>query len=311
MKAVEVQGARLVGQQDQIQSLTELEKDQQIDRSLSRATQTFSARWLPLTFQSPSLKEEQTQLVERLWREVRSDLLKVINRPCYRSALTLFIFALTPIPAGISEEEEGNGIPAQFCVQAALQQVQQLRARQRSLEFNGSKVSPLPDVAAIASSPDQITTDFMGLESVIYWAALTFDTSSSLTLNTKSLLSSGLLGWEFESSWRLVKTCTNMFHEETEDWRLNGLHVTEENANRIIAAAAAWKLLGWKMAAVFKEALREGQEEEAVHRVYTGTIDAMDQFNMTYRGLLVACERRIQFLCQHTKLRWCKFLFPS
>jgi hypothetical protein len=65
------------------------------------------------------------------------------------------------------------------------------------------------------------------------------------------------------------------------------------------------------MAAVFKEALREGQEEEAVQRAYTGTIDVIKQFNVTYRGLLVACERRIQFLCQHTKLRWCESVsFP-
>jgi hypothetical protein len=187
-----------------------------------------------------------------------------------------------------------------------VQQVQHLRARQRSLEFNGSKVSPLPDAVSISSSPDQITTDFMGIESIIYWGALTFDTSSSLTFNTKSILSSGLLGWESESSWRLVRTCTNIFHEDTEDWRVHGLNVTDENANRIIAAAAAWKLLVWKIAAVFKEALREGREEDAVQRIYVVAVDALEQFNVTYRPLLVACERRIQFLSQHTKLRWCK-----
>jgi hypothetical protein len=243
MKAVEVHGAGLVSQQVQIQSRAELDKDRQIDRSLSRGTQTS---WFDGYF---SLSSHRLSKHHRLnWSSICGErckgTLKVINRPCYRSALTLFIFALVPIPAGISEEEEGNGIPAQFCIQAALQQVQQLRARQRSLKFNGSKVCPLPNVAAITSSPDQITTDFMGLESIIYWAAPTFDTSSLLTLNTKSLLSSGLLRWEFESSWRLVKTCTNMFHEQTEDWHLHGLNVTEDNENRIIAAAAAWKLLG-------------------------------------------------------------------
>ena len=123
----------------------------------------------------------------------------------------------------------------------------------------------------------------MNIESMIYWAALTFDTSSSLTFNTKSLLSSGLLGWESESSWRLVKTCTEIFHEETEDWRIHGVIVTEENANRIIAAAAAWKLRVWKLAAVLKEALREGHEEDAVHHAYMSAVDAMKQFNVTYR----------------------------
>ena len=221
--------------------------------------------------------------------------------------LALFLFAMVPIPVGILKEEEENGIPGQFCIQAALQHIQHLRARQRSLEFNGSKVSLIPDRVAVISSPDQFRTNFMNIESIIYWAALTYDTSASLTFNTKSLLSSGLLGWESESSWRLVKTCTDIFHERTEDWRIHGVIITEENANRIIAAAAAWKLRVWKVAAVLKEALREGHEEDAVNSAYTSVVHAIQQFNVTYRALLEACKRRIQFLCQHTKLRWCEF----
>lgn len=288
----------------------ELEKEWQIDNSLNRAIQTFSARWLPLIFQSPSPRASQTELIEGLWRGLRQDLLKIINWPCYRSMLSLFLFAMVPIPAGISREEEESGIPAQFCVQAALQHIQQLRARQRSLEFNGSKVSPIPDRVAVISGPKDLRADFMGVESIIYWAALTYDTSASLTFNAKSLLSSGLLGWESESSWRLVKTCTDIFHEQTEGWRLHGVIITEENANQIIAAAAAWKLHVWKVAAVLKEALREGHEEDAVNRAYINAMDAIKQFNVTYRSLLEACKRRMEFLCQHTKLRWCKFNLP-
>lgn len=295
---------------DQAPTQAEVKKERQIDHCLNQAIQAFSARWLPLTFESPLHKAAQTELIESLWRGLRKDLIKIINRPCYRSMLCLFLFAMVPIPAGISEEEEDTGIPAQFCVQAALQHVQHLRARQRSLEFNGSKVCPISDRVAIMTSLDQFQINFMSMESIIYWAALTYDTSSSLTLNTKSLLSSGLLGWESESSWRLVKTCTDIFHNQTEDWRHHGVIVTEENANRIIAAASAWKLRVWKVAAVLKEALREGHEDDAVHRVYTSAVDAIKQFNITYRPLLVACERRIQFLSQHTKLRWCEF-FPQ
>lgn len=308
MKDLEAQGNDVAS--DQAPTQAEVKKERQIDHCLNQAIQTFSARWLPLTFESPLHKAAQTELIESLWRGLRKDLIKIINRPCYRSMLCLFLFAMVPIPAGISEEEEDSGIPAQFCVQAALQHVQHLRARQRSLEFNGSKVCPISDRVAIMTSLDQFQIDFMSMESIIYWAALTYDTSSSLTFNTKSLLSSGLLGWESESSWRLVKTCTDIFHNQTEDWRLRGVIVTEENANRIIAAASAWKLRVWKVAAVLKEALREGHEEDAVHRVYTSAVDAIKQFNMTYRPLLVACERRIQFLSQHTKLRWCEF-FPT
>jgi hypothetical protein len=305
MKGLEIQGSGIMNERPR--SPTEVRKEQQIDRTLKQAMQTYSARWLPLSYPSALFKPNQVQLIEQLWRELRKELLKVINRSCYRSMLTLFLFALTPIPLGISEEEEGDGISAQFCVQAALQQVQHLRARQRSLEFNGSKVSPLPEPAIIASSPDNITTDFIDIESILYWAALTFDTSYSLTLNTKSILSSGLLGWESESSWRLVKTCTNMFHEQTEDWRTQGLDVNEDNANRIVAAASTWKLRVWKVGAVLKEALREGQEEDAVQRAFAQAVDAIDQFNVTYRVLMMACERNIQFLSQLTKLRWCKY----
>jgi hypothetical protein len=305
MKDLEAQGSPITS--NRTPTKTELEKERQIDRCLTKAIQTFSARWLPLIFQSPSHKAAQTQRIKSLWRSLREDLLKIINWPCYRSMLTLFLFAMVPIPVGIGKEEEENGIPAQFCIQAALQHIQQLRARQRSLEFNGSKVSPIPDRVAVISSPDQFRTNFMSIESIIYWAALTYDTSSSLTFNTKSLLSSGLLGWESESSWRLVKTCTDIFHERTEEWRLHGVIITEENANRIIAAAAAWKLRVWKVAAVLKEALREGHEEDAVSRAYTSAVHAIDQFNVTYRALLEACQRRIQFLCQHTKLRWCEY----
>ena len=291
---------------DRVATQVEVEREKQIDRTLSQAIQTFSARWLPLTFRSSAQKAAQTQLIQSLWRGLRKDLLKAINRPCYRSMWSLYLFAMVPIPVGISEEEEDDGISALCAVQTALQQVLHLRARQRCVEFNGSKVSPFQDRASRIPSPNEIRSEFLSIESMIYWAALTFDTSSSLTFSSKSLLSSGLLGWESESSWRLVKTCTDIFHEQTEDWRVHGMVVSEENANRIIAAGAAWKLRVWKMAAVLKEALREGHKEETVHHAYTSAVDAIKQFNVTYRPLLMTCERRIQFLSQHTKLRWCE-----
>ncbi|OKP14374.1 hypothetical protein PENSUB_14153 [Penicillium subrubescens] len=211
---------------------------------------------------------------------------------------------MVPVPVGIPEEEEESGVPAQICVQAALQQVQYLRARQRSLEFNGSKVSLLSDQATPISTPEQIRSEFMHIESMIYWAAMTFDTSSALTFNTKSVLSSGLLGWEAESSWRMVQTCTNIFHEQSERWRTHGVLVNEETANQIIGAAHCWKLRVWKMGTILKEALREGHGEDAVYHAHTSAAEAIRQFNVTYRPLLAACERRLQFLSQHTKLRW-------
>ena len=291
-------------------SQTELQKELQVETTLNKAIQTFSARWLPLTYRSISGKETQMTLIQDLWRDLRRELPRSMNRPCYRSMLSLYLFAMVPVPVGIGEEEEEDGLPAQICVQAALQQVQYLRARQRSLEFNGSKVSLPTDPATPISTPDQIRTEFMDIESMIYWAALTFDTSSSLTFNTKSILSSGLLGWESETPWRMVKACTNIFHEQSENWRTHGFLVDEETANQIIAAAQAWKLHVWKMGTVLKEALREGHGEASVLHAVTCAEDSIRQFNITYRPLLEACERRLQFLSQHTKLRWCKSYAP-
>lgn len=304
-----MQGTNLPSEEGE--SPGQIDSDLQINHSLSCAISAFSARWLPLK-ESPVMSESSVMdTVESLWREVRRDLLRVINRPCYRSALTLFLFALTPIPARVSENEENDGIPAQFCVQVALQQVLTLRALQKSLEFNGSKVTSISSsaVSLKATSPATVTKDFLGMESMIYWAAMTFDTSSSLTLNTKSLLSPGLnLGLGEEPSWRLVRTCTNVFHEETEAWRAQGTHITEEKANQIIASAAAWKLFVWKAAALVKEALREGKEEETVQMAFDTAVDAINQYSLTYHDLLTACERRIQFFGHRTKLRWCKYI---
>ncbi|KAJ6134597.1 hypothetical protein N7523_000919 [Penicillium sp. IBT 18751x] len=282
----------------------ELTKEYQIDNTLSQAIQAFSAQWLPLTFTSTTQKSQQLPIIQGLWRDLRKSLPRSMNRPCYRSMLSLYLYAMVPVPVGIPEEEEENGIPAQVCVQAALQQVRFLRARQRSLEFNGSKVSLLSDQTPPLSTPEQVRIDFMKIENMIYWAAMTFDTSSSLTLNTTSVLSAGLLGWESEACWRLVKTCTNIFHEQSEDWRANGVLITEETANQIIAAAQAWKLRVWKMGTILKEALREGHGEDAVYHAHTCVADVIQTFNVTYRPLLAACERRLQYLSQYTKIRW-------
>lgn len=289
----------------------ELGKEWQIENTLNLAIQTFSARWLPLTCPSNSQKEAQIPLIHRLWRSLRRDLQRSLNRPCYRSVLSLYLYAMVPVPVGIPEEEEEDGLPAQLCVQAALQQVQYLRARQRSLEFNGSKVSLLSDQTPPISTPEQIRSDFIHIENMLYWAAMTFDTSSSLTFNTRSALSAGLFGWESEASWQMVKTCTNIFHEQSENWRRNGVLITEDTANQIIAAAHAWKLRVWKMGTILKEALREGHGDDAVHHAYTCAADAFEQFNITYRPLLGACERRLQYLSEHTKLRWCRFCLPN
>jgi hypothetical protein len=224
--------------------------------------------------------------------------------------LSLFLFALTPIPAGVSDEEEVDGITGQACVHAALQLIQVLRARQRNLQFSGSKVSPYLKKQAIPTSPESISTsDFIIAENTAYWAALTFDTSASLTLNCRSLLSSGLFGHNEELSWRLVRTCAKIFDDTAQRWQPGSLDITDERANQIVAAGAQWKLLGWKLTAIFKEALRDGHEESKVMEAYTAVVESIKQFNTIFRPRLEACQRRMHFLSQSTKLRWCKLRF--
>lgn len=246
-------------------------------------------------------------VIQALWRRSRRDMLRVINRPSYRSIITLLLFALTSIPDGISEEEEVDGISGQSCVHAALQQIQTLRARQKNLQFSGSKVSPSSmKVQAICQTPESSigTSSFINAESTVYWTALTFDTSASLTLNCRSFLSSGLFGFEAELPWRLVRTCSKMFDEEAQHWGPSSLDMTDERANQIIGAGTSWKLLGWKLTAIFKEALRDGHHESEVRKAYTAVVDSIKEFNAIYRPHLDACEKRMQFLGQKTKLRW-------
>jgi len=282
-------------------------RDHQIDQSLHIAILSFSARWLPLVSDLRSTTMSHDEIVQALWRAARREMLKVINRTSYRSMLSLFLFGLTPIPSGISDEEELDGISAELCVQAALQQVQTLRARQRGCQFNGAKVAPSSDNLLPSPAPSSAsTTDFISAESKVYWAALTFDTSATLTLNCRSSLCSGLLGFASESCWRLVESRASIFHDTTEDWRVHGFEASEERASQIILASCSWKLYIWKMITVLREALRDGYGEDEVERAYTAVLNAIDRFNITYLPLLAVCERRLQFLSQEPKLNWCK-----
>ncbi|KAL2813390.1 hypothetical protein BJX63DRAFT_421266 [Aspergillus granulosus] len=281
-------------------------EDRLADESLQNTISCFSARWLPLASREPTGASTHQSVVHALWRQARRDMLRVINRPSYRSMLSLFLFAMTPVPAEVTEEEEADGIFGQVCIHAALQQIQTLRARQRSLQFNGTKVSQPAKSKAAPSIPMTVeTTDFITAENIAYWAALTFDTSASLTLNCRSLLSSGLFGFDSEMPWRLVRAGVTMFQTKWESWQADGPYILcDDRANQIISSATAWKLLAWKLTAVFKEALRDGHDESEVQRAFTLVVEGIQQFNNTYRQPLELCERRMPFLGQNTKFRW-------
>ncbi|KAF2214147.1 hypothetical protein CERZMDRAFT_111061 [Cercospora zeae-maydis SCOH1-5] len=277
--------------------------DYQIDKSLELAICAYAARWLPLIAPNAD-REENQHIIVRLWREARRDMLRVINRPSYRSMLTLYLFGLTPIPEGISDTEEHDGLSGHVCVQAALQQVYMLRVRQKSLQFNGSKMSPTVTKSVSLGTDPLATNSFLNAESIAHWAALTFDTSQSFTLSARPVLSSGLFGYEDDWCWGLVRSCTEMFQNTRKEWYAAGMEITESKANQLVASGSAFKLLMFKLAAVFREALRDGHDEQILERVYNAVLEGVAQFNRVYRDLLEACQKRIHFLSQDTKFRW-------
>jgi hypothetical protein len=275
--------------------------DHPIDHSLKHAKRSFAARWFHLLPRKEREDVLPEHFVRDLWRKSRRDMLKVINRVSYRSALALFLFALTPVPIGIPEEEEMDGLTGQLCVQAGLQQIQRLREGQRNCQFSGSLVF-LDALPSPASS--HLTDTFLRTEARAYWAALTFDTSASLSLNLRSTLTSGLHGVETETCWRTLKMGAESFRTRTEGWRRNPFAMTEDEVLQVIAAAAAAKMYVWKWVSVMKEALREGSEEEKLQRAWLSFLESIDLFRDTFRVLLNDCQRRLPFLGQVERLNW-------
>ncbi|KAI1620301.1 hypothetical protein EDD37DRAFT_173848 [Exophiala viscosa] len=280
------------------------DRDGLMEQSVKRAIHSFASQWLHIIPKHERIGIVHEDLVRDLWRAARRDMLKVINRVSYRSVLALFIFGLTPIPVGISTEEEMDGLTGHVCVQAALQQVQRLRERQRNCQFSGSKVSPGIDPVIGRQPTTDLSQAFLTSESRAYWAALMVDTSASFTLNFRSSLSSGLHGVGSESSWRVLRMGANSFHTRTEEWRTSTFEVSDETTSQIVAAAAACSVYVWKMIAVLKEALREGDEEEKVIQAWKSFLESVDIFQVTFRPLLTACLRRLHFLSQVERLNW-------
>lgn len=183
------------------------ERDHQIDQSLRRAMHSYAAQWLPLLEQRHTTATIPCDQITRdCWRVTRRDMLKVINRRSYRSVLTLYLFSQTPVPVGMSEEEEQDGIGGVVCAQTALLQIQQLRGRLRSCKFDGSEVSAWSDSISTPAPSSNISEAHLNLESRAFWAAIIWDTSTSTTLNFRSSLSSGLKGACLETSWHLARS---------------------------------------------------------------------------------------------------------
>jgi hypothetical protein len=285
------------------QSLTSSEvlksRQERDNQSLIIAIRAFAAPWLPLLSHAGRISSTQVRDIARdSWRTARQDMLKVINRTSYRSILALYLFSQTPIPAGISEDEESDGISGPVCIRTALAQLQWLRARRA--------ISDIDNHASASSVNDaSITPKYVDFESRAYWAATMWDTSASLTTDSRTLLTSGLKGACSEPTWRLVKAfLVGSFVPRSENWHQEGFEWTEEVAFEVIAAASICNTYIWKNVTSLKEALREGVQDDGVLFAWNALLDAIDIYRTSILPLLSGCERRLHFLDQRVRLNW-------
>lgn len=281
--------------------------DPDINHALVAAVHCFAARWLPVLnhdFLGHPLCEWHEMLVRQLWRTARKRMLKAINQRSYRCILALFLFGLTPIPSGIDDNEESDGLSGQLCIQIALRKIYELRSRQRTFQFSGFKV--VPSTAAVMSpGPEGDTSDFViGAENLVYYAGVIFDTSASLTLSCRSSLTAGLLGSEQELIFQLISASANLFHDQRTEKQQRAIKISEADAASIISHTGEWKMYTWKMIATFKEALRDGYSDETIDRAYNAVLRAIDRFNVTNRPQMEECQRMLEFMSSTVKFDW-------
>lgn len=285
-------------------------RDDRMDQSLRTTIKAFTARWLPLILnRAISETDGVEELTRKTWRAARTDMLKVINRVSYQSVLTLFLFSQTPIPTGISEEEEEEGISGLLCLHTALLQVQRLRERRSDCQFRGPNVVPWANITtgpgSTPSPGSNFAENYLELESRIYWAAVTWDTSSSLTYNLRASLTSGLKGACLEPVWILARAfLVGSFHPQTEIWRTKGFEVTDETSGKIFSAAAVGNMYILKTITSLKEALREGVAEDSLLHTWRAFLDAIDVYRASIRPLINTCERNLHYLDQGRRLCW-------
>ncbi|CAK7237137.1 hypothetical protein SCUCBS95973_009859 [Sporothrix curviconia] len=290
----------------------EMDEIDEMDESLRRATHAYAAPWLLSLCATPRTvitidADKIAAFVRASWRSTRRDMLRVVNRVSYRSALTLYLFSQTPVPAGIPADEEVDGINGVVCLQSALQQIQQLRLRLRSCQSYGGDLSAWSTGLLQASAPP--VTDFhpafVDLESRVFWAAVTWDTASSVTLEFNTTLTTGLKGACSEPAWVLARAfLVKSFHARTEAWRTTRFELTDAMASEIISAAGICRTYLWRNVASVKEALREGVDDESVAAAWASLHDAVEVFRSTIAPMMAHCEHQLHFLSQTNRLNW-------
>lgn len=273
-------------------------QDDEINQSLQRAMRAFAAPWLTSTSQHTFPGSNVQDFIRDSWRAARKDMLRVIHRTAYRSILAMYLFAQTPIPMGIPDDEELDGISGQVCMQTAFFQLQRLRAQQAIIS---------PDSTAAESPLDSaaLTPQHVGFESRAYWAAMMWDTSNSLILGARTSLSSGLKGACSEPTWRLVKAyLIGSFKARSETWHDESFGMTEADAYDVLSAGSICNTYIWENIASLKEGLREGVNDDCVLFAWKALLDAINIYNTLILPLLHICKEGISTLLQRVRLNW-------
>lgn len=265
-----------------------------IQQAVDCAVDCFSVRWLHLV----SAPNNLDGLARELWLRARTALFKVVDRPSYRSILALYLFSMTPLPPGFDNEDADSHLGEVF-VQIALRQFHVVRAKRRNRHFSGSMI--------MESSPRRkpnYSEQFSYYESLMYWAGVIIDTSTSVTLGRPSTLCAGILGFEAEPIFQLL--CARNLVFSNDRWESRDSFLPEEQALRIVSFAFTYKCYCWKAISVLREAIIYGHKENEVKSAEKATLNALTRYRTTYSPLLTKCERSLLFFSQQTRLGWCK-----
>lgn len=307
-------------------ALRSSEKETEARSIAITAIHCFCAQWLPVLH--PELRQAplgawHEHMVRCLWRKTRKSMLKAVNVRSYQSVFSLIMFGLTPVPIGVGEKEEAEGLSGSLCFQVALRQLYGLRCWCRTLKFSTSKVITRDPTITPHDSEHSITGmqyhPSLHYENMLYTAGIIIDTSASLTLDYKPILAAGNLGMDKELFFEIIKSRALVIHER---WQkgllLQASTIGDTEADEINFYAGQWKLYFWKAVAALKEGLRDGCSEDLIHAAFSAVVHAIERFQLTYGPMLEACMRRLDFLgfrqrfnsCTHSPFFYRHHFFP-
>jgi hypothetical protein len=283
--------------------------DRSVQLALISSVHAFSLRWLPLLAEKAIDKQQLMSLGDRLWQNARTRVMSVFDKLSYQTVLALYLFGLTPIYEGAFVDAENAHTAGEISIDMALRQIHRLRVKRQDPKFSGAGLSLWVGGSDKddSGSPNTVNDDFIHAENMMYWAGVVFDTSSSMTRGSPSILCSGVFGFEEEPVFRLMKARVQLFHESTETWRRNGFLPTSDTTLYIVHRASTWKGYVWKIIGALREAINNGYEECFSTKLKALIGESLERFDKTFKPLLATCEKHILFLSKEARLCYCEY----